>query len=91
MTGGTVVVLGACGRNVGAGMSGGELFVLGDVRVNGQLVASAAITPAEAVELHALLERHVRWLTADSFDAKVLARETPIWAELIRQSGAKVE
>jgi hypothetical protein len=23
--------------------------------------------------------------------AKVLARETPIWAELIRQSGAKVE
>jgi glutamate synthase domain-containing protein 3 len=61
MTGGTVAVLGACGRNVGAGMSGGELFVLGDVRLNEELVASEALTGAEAVQLHALLERHVRF------------------------------
>src|SRR4029450_9705771 len=39
MTGGTVVVLGPVGRNAGAGMSGGELFVYDNARVNGELVA----------------------------------------------------
>ena len=61
MTGGTVVVLGACGRNVGAGMSGGELYVLGDMRLNGELVVAAPLTAAEAVELRALVERHLRF------------------------------
>src|SRR5438552_6589261 len=65
MTGGTVVVLGECGRNVGAGMSGGELFVLGDVRLNGELVVAAPLTSAEAVEVHELLERHVRFTGSD--------------------------
>ncbi len=65
MTGGTVVVLGDCGRNVGAGMSGGELFVLGEARVNGELVASAQLTAAEAVTLRALLERHVRFTESE--------------------------
>jgi glutamate synthase domain-containing protein 3 len=65
MTGGTVVVLGECGRNVGAGMSGGELYTLGDVRLNEELVASAPLTAAESVELHALLERHVRFTDSE--------------------------
>ncbi len=73
MTGGTVVVLGECGRNVGAGMSGGELFVLGEARVNGELVAAAPVTSAEAVQLHALLERHVRF-TASERAAALLER-----------------
>jgi glutamate synthase (ferredoxin) len=65
MTGGTVVVLGACGRNVGAGMSGGELYVFGDVRLNGELVAAAPLTAAEAVELRALVERHLRFTESE--------------------------
>jgi glutamate synthase domain-containing protein 3 len=65
MTGGTVVILGECGRNVGAGMSGGELYVLGDVRLNGELVASASLTTVEALELRALVERHVRFTDSE--------------------------
>src|SRR4029450_10013808 len=45
MTGGTVVVLGEIGLNVGAGMTGGELYVYDapgrlPLRLNGQLVAA---------------------------------------------------
>jgi glutamate synthase domain-containing protein 3 len=65
MTGGTVVVLGECGRNVGAGMSGGEVYTVGDVRLNDELVAAAPLATAEAVELRALLERHVRFTDSE--------------------------
>jgi glutamate synthase (ferredoxin) len=62
MTGGTVVVLGAVGLNVGAGMTGGDLYVFDPagrlpLRLNTQLVA-AERTAGE--ELRALLERHLR-------------------------------
>ena len=67
------MVLGECGRNVGAGMSGGEIFVLGDVRLNEELVASAPLSAAEADDLRALLERHVRF-TASERAAVLLAR-----------------
>ena len=80
MTGGTVAVLGPCGRNVGAGMSGGELFVLGDVLLNDELVAAASLTSAEAVELHALLERHVRFTDSERV-AALLER----WDEAVRE------
>jgi glutamate synthase domain-containing protein 2/glutamate synthase domain-containing protein 1/glutamate synthase domain-containing protein 3 len=80
MTGGTVVVLGDCGRNVGAGMSGGELFVYDNARVNGELVAAAALTPAEALDLHALLERHVRF-TESERAAALLER----WDEAVNE------
>jgi glutamate synthase (ferredoxin) len=70
MTGGTVVVLGPVGRNVGAGMSGGAAYLLdldGDVaaRVNQQLVAAAQPTKAELREVRSLVERHVRFTQSE--------------------------
>ena len=64
MTSGTVVVLGGFGRNVGAGMSGGELYAhdpedVLPVRLNGDLVVSLPVAAGE--ELRRLLERHVRY------------------------------
>ncbi len=63
MTSGTVVVLGSFGSNVGAGMSGGEIYVhdpegLLPLRLNGDLVAAVPVTAGD--ELRRLLERHVR-------------------------------
>ncbi|WP_153394776.1 glutamate synthase large subunit [Ornithinicoccus halotolerans] len=67
MTGGTVVVLGRTGRNLGAGMSGGNAYVL-DLdrrRVNaqslsGDLVLGEVVTDSpEALELRTLIERHL--------------------------------
>jgi glutamate synthase (ferredoxin) len=64
MTNGTVVVLGAVGRNFGAGMSGGDAYVYDPadelpLRLNEDLVVASRVT-ADA-ELRALLERHVRY------------------------------
>ncbi len=63
MTNGTVVVLGPFGRNIGAGMTGGEAFVhdapgLLDLRLNGQLVVAEQLDEAAAEKLRALIERH---------------------------------
>jgi len=65
MTGGTVVVLGRTGSNVGAGMSGGELFVhdagaglLG--KVNTQLVGAQRVDGTHADRIHGLLEQHAQ-------------------------------
>jgi glutamate synthase (NADPH) large chain len=62
MTGGAVVVLGPVGWNFGAGMSGGEAFVLDlavdDPRLNGDSVGAAAATGEAADRLRALLVRH---------------------------------
>jgi glutamate synthase (ferredoxin) len=82
MTGGTVVVLGDHGLNLGAGMTGGEVFVFDPEarltgRVNEQLVAAHAPGPAELAELRALLERHAR-LTGSARAAALLER----WEEL---------
>jgi glutamate synthase domain-containing protein 3 len=64
MTSGTVVVLGGFGRNVGAGMSGGELYVhdpedVLPLRLNSDLVVSRLVGVGE--ELRRLLERHLRY------------------------------
>jgi glutamate synthase domain-containing protein 3 len=65
MTNGTVVVLGAFGRNLGAGMSGGEVYVhdpesvLG-LRLNDDLVVAQPLR-GSADELRKLLDRHVRY------------------------------
>jgi len=61
MTGGRVVILGEVGLNVGAGMSGGELFVLDPdgrlpLRLNTELVVAER---AAGPELGDLLERHL--------------------------------
>jgi len=83
MTSGTVVVLGGFGRNVGAGMSGGEIYVhdpegvLG-FRLNDDLVVSRPA--ASGAELRGLLERHVRY-TASERAQTLLAR----WDEAVRE------
>ena len=60
MTRGTVVVLGPHGRNLGAGMTGGEAFLLDpDERlVNDDLVALVPLERADQDRLAELLERH---------------------------------
>ena len=63
MTGGTVVCIGATGSNVGAGMSGGELYVLdptGDVlgNVNRQLVEAHRPSSRQLEGLRELIAEH---------------------------------
>ena len=70
MTGGMVVVLGSTGINLGAGMSGGTLFVLDldGTRLNPQDAASFAITPLRAEHRDIVLEtvaEHVRRTGSD--------------------------
>ena len=65
MTGGTVVILGDFGYNVGAGMTGGQAFVydpynLLAARLNRQLVDARVIDDAQAAELEFLVEEHRR-------------------------------
>jgi len=64
MTGGTVIILGAFGRNFGAGMSGGEAFVL-DLHghlpelANLEMVELHRVTPGpEERRLRSLIEKH---------------------------------
>ncbi len=68
MTGGRVVVLGATGRNFGAGMSGGIAYVLdegaggaGDftARCNREMVDLERMEPDDAEEVRAMIRRHV--------------------------------
>ena len=74
MTRGTVVVLGTHGRNLGAGMTGGECFLLDpDPRlVNDELVALVELEHEEEERLLRLLERHER--ATGSSRAAALAR-----------------
>jgi len=62
MTLGTVVVLGTHGRNLGAGMTGGEAFLLDpDERLlNDELVTLLDLEGGDVGRLSRLLERHVR-------------------------------
>ncbi|MDO9484653.1 MAG: glutamate synthase-related protein, partial [Actinomycetota bacterium] len=60
MTGGRVVILGATGRNLGAGMSGGIAYVL-DLdpdKVNPEMIDLDPMTSADAEELHEILQKH---------------------------------
>jgi glutamate synthase (NADPH) large chain len=61
MTGGTVVVLGAHGRNFAAGMSGGTAFLWrpDKRRINPELVELTTLSDEEQVLLHGLVQRHV--------------------------------
>jgi glutamate synthase (NADPH/NADH) large chain len=64
MTNGTVVVLGSFGRNLAAGMTGGQAFVhdpdaLLPVRLNGQLVRADELDAAAVQTVRELLELHV--------------------------------
>ncbi len=67
MTGGRVLVLGAVGRNFGAGMSGGIAYVLDEngessKHVNRDMVDVEALTePEEIAAVRAMIDRHVRY------------------------------
>ena len=78
MTGGTVVILGRVGLNLGAGMSGGVVYVHDrdlqlPLRLNEQLVAAERVDGLGPEELRALIERHVRY-TGSERAADLLAR-----------------
>ena len=78
MTAGTVVILGETGRNLAAGMSGGDLFVHDreeavTARVNHELVEAVELDAAATEVLHGLLERHVGY-TDSARAAELLAR-----------------
>ena len=78
MTSGTVVILGRHGVNLGAGMSGGEVYVHDPeerlpLRVNEQLVAASRIELRDTDPLRDLLERHLRY-TGSTRAKELLAR-----------------
>jgi glutamate synthase domain-containing protein 3 len=78
MTAGSVVILGGHGLNLGAGMTGGQVFVHDPEdrlapRLNDQLVLAHRPDAAALAELHALLERHVRF-TGSRVAADLLKR-----------------
>ncbi|SHF60278.1 glutamate synthase (NADPH/NADH) large chain [Jatrophihabitans endophyticus] len=77
MTGGTAVILGATGRNLGAGMSGGWAYVLDlDPRiVNRELVDLADVPADEADRLRGIVEAHVAY--TDSPVAAALLADWP--------------
>ena len=63
MTGGTVVILGATGRNFAAGMSGGIAYVLDEhhefaAHCNTQMVAMESLDDADKETLKALIKQH---------------------------------
>jgi glutamate synthase (ferredoxin) len=83
MTSGTVVILGWHGVNLGAGMSGGEVYVHDPeerlpLRVNEQLVAAHRLDSADAEALRELVERHHRY-TGSARAETLLAR----WDEAV--------
>ena len=77
MTGGTVVVLGQVGHNLGAGMTGGQVFVFDPdmervlARVNTDLVEALRPEPDDVAEVKWLIERHVE-LTDSTRAAELL-------------------
>jgi glutamate synthase domain-containing protein 2/glutamate synthase domain-containing protein 1/glutamate synthase domain-containing protein 3 len=61
MTNGTVVILGATSFNVGAGMTGGRLFMLDaeKTKINQEYIAESAFSAEESEELRKLLQAYV--------------------------------
>jgi glutamate synthase (NADPH/NADH) large chain len=79
MTGGTAVILGKTGVNLGAGMSGGVAFVyrLSEARVNREALSSGEIALSnleahDSNKLHSLLEQHFA-LTGSQLCERLLA------------------
>jgi len=94
MTGGTVVVLGPTGHNLGAGMSGGECFVhdpRGEVlaRVNRQLVEARRPDGGQLARVRALVEEHAT--VTGSSRARSLLSDWPRAADAFWRIGPKTE
>ncbi|WP_282852566.1 glutamate synthase large subunit [Gulosibacter sediminis] len=88
MTGGTAVILGPTGRNIGAGMSGGTAYVLDlDTRkVNPEALASGelqlqSLSDEDVMELRVLLERHAE-LTESAVARRLL--DAADWSRFTR-------
>jgi glutamate synthase (ferredoxin) len=87
MTSGTIVILGPHGVNLGAGMSGGEVYVHDPAdrlprRVNEQLVAARRLEPHESAPLRELVERHHRFtgsVRAEALLARWEAASAEFW------------
>ncbi|NMO89606.1 glutamate synthase large subunit [Actinomycetospora sp. TBRC 11914] len=81
MTGGRVVVLGATGRNLAAGMSGGIAFVhdLPEVRVNAEMVDLLEVDGEDAEWLRHVVERHLEYT-----DSPKAARLLDDWDTQVR-------
>ncbi len=107
MTGGTAVVLGRTGRNLGAGMSGGTGYVLDlrpervnvDALANGELILSP-LDPEDEAIVKALVEKHqaetdsphARKLLAEWEDAKArFTRVLPARYARVREVLASIE
>ncbi|MFN2518618.1 MAG: glutamate synthase large subunit [Jatrophihabitantaceae bacterium] len=77
MTGGTGVILGSTGRNIAAGMSGGQAFVLDldAALVNRDLVDVAPVSGDETQALQAVVSRHAEY--TGSAVARELLRNWP--------------
>jgi len=107
MTGGTAVILGRTGRNLGAGMSGGTAYVLDlrTIRVNPDALASGELTlgPLDAednVIVRSLLEQHFahtespmarELLSAWPHSAERFTRVVPSQFARVREALAELE
>ncbi len=94
MTGGTVVILGPTGHNLGAGMSGGECFVHdpnGDVlaRVNRQLVEARRPDGAQLERVRHLVDEHA--VVTSSMRAEALLADWEAAAESFWRIAPKTE
>jgi glutamate synthase domain-containing protein 3 len=94
MTGGAVVILGPVGRNLGAGMSGGEAYVwdphrLVPSRMNPQLVELRPPTRGQVPSLKRLIERHQR--ATGSERARMILEDWEAQAEAFVRIAAKAE
>jgi glutamate synthase (ferredoxin) len=88
MTGGTIVVLGRVGRNVGAGMTGGLAYFLDEegtfpTRVNPEIVkVQRVLTAAGEAQLKGMIEAHAT-RTGSQRAAHILAN----WVTICPSSG----
>jgi glutamate synthase (ferredoxin) len=100
MTGGTVVVLGPVGANMGAGMTGGQAFVFDDSferlihRINPDLVEAVRPDGAALQEVRWLVERHAELTGSAQATALLTAWETTshqIWHVLPKDRVRRIE
>jgi glutamate synthase (NADPH/NADH) large chain len=84
MTGGTVVILGPTGRNVGAGMSGGAAFVLDldPADVNPDMVDLDPLTDSDRAYLHEAVTKHL-----EATDSTVAAKLLDGWTAAVERFG----
>ena len=94
MTAGTVVILGPVGLNFGAGMTGGEAYVLDldeslDVGLNEELVHADIPDSEQLATVRSLVERHLRH--TESTRASALLEHWDEWSTLIRRVAPRSE